>query len=77
MKIISLLAAIVISTVSIHAESSFEGAAGTQVPVYKKSIGNQWGYYEFLPESFSESSSGLGIVFYFNGANTGSGTGEI
>ncbi len=57
-------------------ESSFEGGAGLQVPVYKKSVGNQWGYLEYLPESFSESSRGLGIVFYFNGANTGSGTGD-
>ncbi len=67
----------VISTLfPLYASSSYEGSAGTQSPVYKNTVGNQWGYYEYLPKIFSEGSRGLGIIFYFNGSNTGSGTGD-
>ncbi len=79
MKQMLIVISILCSVIFISAEpvvQSVEGAAGTQVPVYKKTVGNQWGYFEFLPESFTETSTGLGIVFYFNGANTGSGTGD-
>jgi predicted esterase len=58
----------------IPASPSVEGAAGDHTAIMKNSLGNQWGFYEYLPETFDENSKDLGILVYFNGGNSGKGS---
>lgn len=55
------------------------GEPGQQTPVYRDSLGNSLGYYEYLPVDYKHHTSQLPLIFYWNGSNaiTGNGQGEL
>lgn len=55
------------------------GKAGQQTPVIRDSLGNAFGYYEYLPKELSNAGNKPALIFYWNGSNaiTGNGRDEI
>lgn len=56
--------------------SGKEGEAGHQTPVYRDTLGNSLGYYEYLPVEFDASSGKNPLIFYWNGGNAIAGNGR-
>lgn len=64
------------SEVTTEPVEGVAGSAGKQVPVYRDTQGNVYGYYEYLPLAFSEDlKTKQPLLFYWNGANAISGNG--
>ena len=51
------------------------GSPGNQTPIYKDTVGNVFGYYEYLPKNFNRRDNHA-LIFYWNGANAISGDGN-
>jgi predicted peptidase len=56
--------------------SGKEGEAGLQTPVYRDTLGNALGYYEYLPIEFYAHSGKSPLIFYWNGGNAIAGNGR-
>jgi predicted peptidase len=53
-----------------------EGYAGMQTPIYRDTLGNALGYYEYLPLDFDAHSAKSPLIIYWNGGNSISGNGR-
>lgn len=53
-----------------------EGGSGMQTPVYRDTLGNPLGYYEYLPVEIDVNSGKSPLIFYWNGANAIAGNGR-
>jgi len=52
------------------------GQAGEHTAVYQDTEGNVYGYYEYLPNEFTENSDEIALIFYWNGSNAITGNGQ-